>query len=235
MTFQQNEPANYTQLVDAILERIMRGELRRGERLPTERQLAEELNVSRASVREALKALEAMGIARSIQGSGTYITEQPEDSINRPLCALFALTDGTLDNILQLRLLLEGEACTDIVRFADDAEIRAVTELANYNYNTPVDDQSARDARFHRALVSYSRNSMTRYLYNTLSTLMDIYRDRVLDATIRINENDLTRQGHLAICEALARRDERAVLRALAEHLDLNDFYRWSLEHPPEE
>ena len=104
------QDTNYEKLVDRLLEQIMRGELRKGQKLPTERQMAEDMNVSRTSIREALKSLGAMGITYSIQGSGTYITDHPENTINKALCALFALSDGTLDNILQLRILLETDS-----------------------------------------------------------------------------------------------------------------------------
>lgn len=226
-----SQDTNCKKLVDRLLEQIMRGELRKGEKLPTERQMAEELNASRTSVREALKSLESMGIAYSIQGSGTYITNQPENSINKALCALFALNDGTLDNILQLRILLETDACKDIIRYADNREIDKLIALANYDYTTPVAEQAVRDETFHTAIVSMSRNAMVTYLYTTLSSLMSIYRNKVLEATFQINENDLTREGHLNICRALQQRDEKAVADAIREHLDLNEIYRWSLEN----
>lgn len=224
------QDTNYEKLIDRFLDQIMRGELRKGEKLPTERQLAEEMNVSRTSIREALKALEAMGIAYSIQGSGTYITDQPENSINKALCALFALSDGTLDNILQLRILLETEACKDIIRYADNHEIEKLVALANYDYTTPAPEQAVRDERFHSAIVTMAHNTMVKYLYTTLSSLMSIYRNKVLEATCRVDENDLTRMGHFSICRALQQRDEKAAASAIREHLDLNDIYRWSLE-----
>lgn len=226
-----SQDTNCKKLVDRLLDQIMQGELRKGEKLPTERQLAEELNASRTSVREALKSLESMGIAYSIQGSGTYITDQPENSINKALCALFALSDGTLDNILQLRILLETEACKDIIRYADNREIEKLIALANYDYTAPVAEQAVRDETFHTAIVAMSHNAMVTYLYTTLSSLMSIYRNRVLEATFQINENDLTREDHLTICRALQRRDEKTVADAIRKHLDLNDIYRWSLEN----
>lgn len=225
------QDTNYEKLIDRFLDQIMRGELRKGEKLPTERQLAEKMNVSRTSIREALKALEALGIAYSIQGSGTYITDQPENTINKALCALFALSDGTLDNILQLRILLETEACKDIIRYADNREIEKLVALANYDYSTPASEQAIRDEKFHAAIVAMSHNAMVIYLYTTLSSLMSIYRNRVLEATYRIDENDLTRLGHFSICRALQDRDEKAAAAAIREHLDLNDIYRWSLEN----
>ena len=97
---------NSERIVDYIENEIIHGRLRKGDKLPTERRMAEEMSVSRASVREAVKALEAMGVVKSVQGSGNYITDDPDSTINRPLCTLFALSDGTLDNLLQLRALL---------------------------------------------------------------------------------------------------------------------------------
>lgn len=231
MAIQQD--ANFEKLVDHILDQIMQGKLRKGERLPTERQMAESMNISRSSVREALKALEAMGIANSIQGSGTYITDQPEDSINKSLCALFALTDGTLDNILQLRILLESEACRDIVHNCSNAKLAVLRALASYDYTLPVAQQAPLDARFHRALVSYSQNTMVKYLYNTLSTLMDLYRCQVLTATNRLAQNELTLTQHLELCAALERRSADGAAEVVRTHLLLDDMYRANLRQLP--
>ena len=79
----------------------------------------------------------------SIQGSGSYITDTPEKSINRPLCALFALSNGTLDNVLQLRIALETAVCKDIILSARDDEIETVCGLADYDYMAlPTSDQA---------------------------------------------------------------------------------------------
>lgn len=116
---------NYKKIVDDVLEKISRGELQKGDKLPTELCLATKFEVSRTCVREAIKSLEAMGIVQSIQGSGSYITNTPEQSINRPLCALFALSNGTLENVLDLRNVLETDVCRDIIRHRDRRRDRA--------------------------------------------------------------------------------------------------------------
>ena len=199
---------NYKKIVDDVLEKISRGELQKGDKLPTELCLATKFEVSRTCVREAIKSLEAMGIVQSIQGSGSYITNTPEQSINRPLCALFALSNGTLENVLDLRNVLETDVCRDIIRTATDDEIARLCALADYDYNEPPIKQQA---------------------------LMDIYRERVLEATWRRNENDLTRAGHMAICQALRDRDEDAAAAAVYEHLALTGAYRESLIEQNEE
>lgn len=123
--------------MDDVLDQINHGQLQKGDKLPTELCLATKFDVSRTCVREAIKSLEVMGIVQSIQGSGSYITNTPELSINRPICALFALSNGTLENVL--------------------------------------------DSQFHNALMHMSHNSLIKYIYTTLASLMDIYRERVLE------------------------------------------------------
>ena len=178
-------------------------------------------------MRKAIKSLEAMGIVQSIQGSGSYITNTPELSINRPICALFALSNSTLENVLDLRIVLETDVCRDIIRNATDDEIERLCALADYDYiGTPIDRQSVLDSQFHNSLMRMSHNALIKYIYTTLSSLMDIYRARVLEETWRLDENALTRAGHQAICQALRDRDEAAVAAAIYDHLTLTGPYR---------
>ena len=227
---------NYKKIVDAVLEQINHGRLQKGDKLPTELCLATKFDVSRTCVREAIKSLEAMGIVQSIQGSGSYITSTPELSINRPICALFALSNGTLENVLDLRIVLETDVCRDIIRNATDEEIECLCTFADYDYLAmPIQQQSVLDSRFHNALMHMSHNSLIKYIYTTLSSLMDIYRERVLEKTWRRDENALTRSGHFAICQALRDRDEAAAADAIYNHLALTGAYRECLIEQNEE
>ena len=161
---------NYKKIVDDVLEKISRGELQKGDKLPTELCLATKFEVSRTCVREAIKSLEAMGIVQSIQGSGSYITNTPEQSINRPLCALFALSNGTLENVLDLRNVLETDVCRDIIRTASDDEIARLCALADYDYSEPpIKQQAILDSRFHNALMRMSHNALIKYIYRSAS------------------------------------------------------------------
>ena len=111
MIFQSDivKEATSARIVEHIESEIIYGRLRKGDKLPTERKMAEDMSVSRATVREAVKALETMGILVSVQGSGNYITQTPETTVDRTLCALFALNDGTMENLLELRGILESQ------------------------------------------------------------------------------------------------------------------------------
>ena len=218
-------PGASERIIMHIESDILHGRIGKGDKLPTERQMAQTMGISRASVREALKTLEAMGIIKSIQGSGNYITDTPEKSLDRSLCALFALSNGTLDNLMQLRILLETEAFKDIANYASDEEIEAIATKAEYEYfDGSIENQVQRDRAFHLAIVEQSRNIMIKYLYNTLCALFDVYWQRVYDATLRRNDNDITRSDHLAIADALRKRDAAAAERALRRHLTNSEY-----------
>ena len=162
---------NYKKIVDDVLEKISRGELQKGDKLPTD-----------------------------------------------------------------LRNVLETDVCRDIIRTASDDEIARLCALADYDYSEPpIKQQAILDSRFHNALMRMSHNALIKYIYTTLASLMDIYRERVLEATWRRNENDLTRAGHMAICQALRDRDEDAAAAAVYEHLALTGAYRECLIEQNEE
>ncbi len=215
-----------SKVIAHIQSEILHGRLRKGDKLPTERKLSEDMEISRASVREAIRALESMGIVTSIQGSGNYITNAPETAIDMALCALFALNDGTLNNIMQLRVMLEFEACKDIVAYATDEEIARIVRAADYDYENPsIQYQAEHDRNFHGAIIHGSSNPLIQYLSHTLAALFDVYREKVFATTLDRNENNITKRDHEAIVKAITDRDVLEIHTALANHMYLNKDY----------
>src|SRR5439155_21117540 len=92
-------------IVSQIQQRLERGELKPGDQLPSERVLAEQLQVSRPSVREALRSLELLGVTESRPGGGTFMRIASPDALLRPLTALTRAHD--IEDILEVRALLE--------------------------------------------------------------------------------------------------------------------------------
>lgn len=221
-----NNDGTSEKVIEYIQSQILRGHIRKGDKLPTERKLSEIMGVSRASVREAMRALESMGIVISIQGSGNYITSTPEEAIDMALCTLFALNDGTLNNIMQLRVMLEFEACNDAIQHCSDAQLKEIVQAADYDYDNPsIPYQSQHDHDFHATIVKSSLNPLIKYLYHTLASLFDVYREKVFTATMARGENHVTKQDHFLIADALLKRDNAAVYNALGDHLYLNKDY----------
>ncbi|MGB0823171.1 MAG: FadR/GntR family transcriptional regulator, partial [Alphaproteobacteria bacterium] len=104
----------HTRMAEAVVEQveemILHGTLRDGERLPSERDLADRLDVSRQTLREALKALEEKGLVESRQGGGTFIANIVGSAISEPLVELFSRHEEAYLDYMEFRLLLEAKA-----------------------------------------------------------------------------------------------------------------------------
>ena len=104
----KNEKA-YEKVIEHIKNEIWQGALKRGERLPPERELAETLGVSRNSVREAIRTLGLMGFVSSTQGAGNFVTCDIEQNLRESLHMMVLLGETNVLQISQLRRGLESE------------------------------------------------------------------------------------------------------------------------------
>src|SRR6059036_1300852 len=142
------------QVVRHVASLIERGELRPGDRLPPERELAQALGVSRPTVRAGLHALAAMGVTESRQGAGTFITGGPPRLGAGPLSFLAALHGFTRDEIFEARKILEvGAASLAAERGLADRAAPMAEEITGMFAN--LDDPQTflvHDVRFHRSV-----------------------------------------------------------------------------------
>ena len=100
----------YNQIIEQIKDGILNGTFQKGMKLPSERAMSEQLHVSRASVREAIRSLEIMGLVQCKQGEGNYISSDVESSLVEQLKLMFMLNNGKFREINELRIALEMEA-----------------------------------------------------------------------------------------------------------------------------
>src|SRR5699024_3842640 len=111
----------YEQVIVQIKEMVRVGQIKKGDKLPTERVMAEELPVSRTSIREAMRALEVVGLIESRQGAGNYIREEFYDVLLEPLSIVFMLQNGTNKDIFELREVLElSTIFLSVMRISDE-------------------------------------------------------------------------------------------------------------------
>ena len=99
----------YELVMEQIKDLVKKGQLMSGDKLPSERELCEKLEVSRSSVREALKALQMLGLIESKHGEGNFIKENFEDSLLEPLSIVFLLLGSKNEEVLELRRVIEPE------------------------------------------------------------------------------------------------------------------------------
>lgn len=157
----------YEQVIDAIEEQISVGALRVGDALPPERELAAQLGVSRAAVREAVRVLESLGALRSKQGAGaeagTFIAALTNQAMTRFLRLHVALANFSVSDILDSRVMLERESVTRAARLRGEGaldQMAAALAVMEDPESTRADFNQA-DTDFHLAIAHASGSELS--------------------------------------------------------------------------
>ncbi len=208
------------QVVRHIAHLIERRQLRPGDRLAPERELAQELGVSRPTVRAGLHALAAMGVTESRQGAGTFITEGPPRLGAGPLSFLAALHGFTRDEIFEARKVLEvGAAGLAAERGLTD-RLAPMAEEVTGMYASLTEPQTflLHDVRFHRAVGAAGGNPVLLALVDMVSSLVYETRRETVERAHDLKESA---EMHRRIYQAIRDRDPERARAEMAHHLDL--------------
>lgn len=203
-------------LVNYILDFIQRNNLSPGDLLPPEGQIAKHLGVSRASVRESIKALEALGIVQAVQGKGVYLRAMNLDALKEVLRFGSRCNLRVLFELFQIRTWLEEKAVEEVINKIDERHLAQLEECLN-RWNQALaqgQDPSEYDRKFHKLLYAPLDN-------HTLLTLIAAFWD-VLDKSKqeKIKNDPSPRQmleEHREILAAIRARDVRRAQRAIAQ------------------
>ena len=196
----------YEQVYDQLRELIVRGELKRGERLPGEIVLARQFGVSRGTVREALRALAAHNLVRTAKGAtgGTFVTLPTVDHISAFLQANIGLlseaNDVTLEEFLEARRLLEVFAARQCALRRTDADIERLRQTVVEPGGLPVEEQFMRNKDFHGAVLDGAGNTLLRIAAQPIFSIL---------------QTNLTREALDARFAQRVDSDHRAILRAV--------------------
>ena len=164
----------YEEVIEQVKKLIIDGKLQPGDKLLSERELAEKLGVSRASIREAFSALEMMGIITIRPGEGSFVRQVSYEEMLEPLSFLLQVDIDNVMQLLEVRKILEVEVATLAATRATKEDI----ETIRHALNNMVDEVNSgevgdiADAEFHFAVVKAAHNPILITLINTLSDLM---------------------------------------------------------------
>lgn len=217
----------YEQVIEQIKDMIKEGKLKKGDRLPSERSLVEQLQVSRTSIREALSALEVIGLVECRQGEGNYIKTTFEDNLLEPLSVMYMLEGGNPEEIWELRKIMEVEAAGLASKRINEDQLRVLSELlSSFDINRDEAYNAEIDKQFHYKLAEYSGNVL---IYNILRTVSVLVEDFIKDIrriilTDKENWNVLFSQ-HKEIFLAVERHSSADARKAMREHLDYANTY----------
>lgn len=210
------------QVVERFLDRLTRGELTPGDRLPPERELADSFGVGRNSIREAIRELELLGLVESRRGDGTYVTEADARRLIAPFRGVMALSSSTatLREVLDFRRAIEPAAAA-LAATNLDPDGRELLERALVRFDRSLrsdDDPRPADTHFHFAIARASRNSLMIAVGRTLIEVMADFRDGLASRSYEPSRR--AARGHRAVFDAIVARDPSAAHRAMRDHLD---------------
>jgi GntR family transcriptional repressor for pyruvate dehydrogenase complex len=215
----------YEEIVEQIKQLITNGKLKPGDRLLAERELAEQFQVSRASVREAIRTLEMLGVIDIRPGEGTFVRGTDSDDIIRPLAMFLAVERASLLDMYEMRRIFETATAGLAAERASLEELDQISfALENMQERLNVKDPEKGeefDVAFHYAVAEATHNSLLTKLFKTVSeefhkansvARRQLYHHKPENAQKLIDQ-------HSAIFEAIQSRSPEAASRAMLEHL----------------
>jgi len=216
------QPDILDKIVGQIKENIAAGRLQKGDRLPSERQLVETFGLSRATIREAIKALEMLGLVDCAHGSGNYISSNLSQSLSEPLSIMFLLERGTEAQTYQLRRSLEFATVGLAARYADSRESEVLLALCEAVEGGRTElEKTSLDRQLHMEIARASKNPLLITLLNACETLIEANITGARAQIIRRLSNDnIINVEHREIVEAIIARDIERAERAMLKHMD---------------
>jgi GntR family transcriptional repressor for pyruvate dehydrogenase complex len=202
-----------------LVSHLLRGDWQEGDRLPPERELGQRLGVGRASLREALKALEIMGMIESRVGEGTFACHRSE-FLSRPmLWAITGSTQSEIREIIEARLTMETALAGFAAERATADDLREIDQYIGAMEaakNDPAAFLEA-DINFHLAVARAAHN---RILFNAVQLIRNLMRQWMKEALESRGTSELALQQHKTIFLAITQRDKDAACAAVNAHLE---------------
>ena len=209
----------YEQIAKQIEQRILSGELREGDRLPTERELAIQFQASRTAVREAMKSLAQKGLVNMRPGRGTVVIDGTSQAMRLSLGLMTRV--GQLSNnveLVEVREILEPEIAALAAARAQKEQIQAMqaaVEVMDASLND-ADAFIAADNDFHRALAKGTQNELILALVDSVVDLLSVQRKQIFSV---VGGPERGQVHHKLLLEAIIQRDPEAARKAMQAHL----------------
>jgi GntR family transcriptional repressor for pyruvate dehydrogenase complex len=201
------------------IERLILKKLRPGDKLPSERELAEMLKVSRSSIRDAIRGLELRGLVEPRQGAGTIVRESAVEPLANPFASALKRRKEMVSELLDFRKMLEPPLAARAATHASADEISELEEIlqrqeAKQSQGEPA---VAEDAEFHYSVALASGNSVVLKVLDIIMDLLRDTRERSLQVEGRPQKS---LAGHRRILAAIKRHDAEGAKSAMRRHIE---------------
>jgi GntR family transcriptional repressor for pyruvate dehydrogenase complex len=220
----------YERVVNYIQREIWHGNLKCGERLPSERDLAEMLGVSRNSVREAMRTLSLMGFISSVHGVGNFVSCDLEQNLSETFRMMLMMGETNYLQVSQLRRGLESETARLAAGRIQPKQISKLADLAHRIREEPNPEKgSLIDQEFHTLLCEAAGNKLIYALFMAMiSTINDFISTMYGRIVMSEEQAEKLYTAHERLVDALSHHDEKGAVNAIQYHFEIVDA---SIEH----
>lgn len=209
----------YEQIVQQIEDSILKGTLKSGDQLPSERELALKFGVSRTAVREAVKALHEKGLVEAYSGRGTFITNGTSEAVRQSINLMLRIdqSDGS-ESLAEVRQILEPEIAALAATRIQAPQIALMREAFSV-MNSALKDPDAyieADLDFHLALAEAAENPL---ILSLLDSIVGLLREQRIKIFFEEGGPERGQYHHARILAAIEKRDAAASRAAMRDHL----------------
>ncbi|WP_020612849.1 FadR/GntR family transcriptional regulator [Sediminispirochaeta bajacaliforniensis] len=204
-------------VLERIKEALINKQLRPGDFLPTENELAKGFGVGKSSIREAIKMLEAMGVVEIRRGQGTVIREHPDQHNVNSLVFQLLLQEGDVQELIDLRAMFEVSYTTVAMHRATVEDLQAIKLTIN-DFEAKIkkgEHELEDDLAFHRAILASTHNV---YIIKIGETILQLFRSSIRKSVAQTPEIAL--DDHKRIFKAFCEKDETAIKTIIYDTLE---------------
>lgn len=206
---------------DYLVDRIITGELKPGDKIPSDRDLSALFNVGRTSIREALKVLSVLGLINILPGQGTFIASQSSEFFLTPLSWSFLIGEKNLEHLISVRNVLEIEsarlaalnAAKEDLEILKDIFEQSKNAYTKSNYQLFLDS----DLDFHLTIAQCSHNPI---LYNLLLTSRKLIKHISQSGMLNLDDLSAVYQEHTRIYMSITQQNSAEAVSSMRHHLE---------------
>lgn len=211
------------EIIEQIKKMISERQIQPGDRLLSERELAEKLQVSRASLREALSALEMSGLIEIRPGEGTFLKKSSVEEKIEPLSLVLLMEKDSFDELLEVRKILEVSAANLAAERHSDRELKemesALRQMEKDIAEKAIGEEA--DLNFHYSIALATHNSLLIRLMNTIADSMHVNLKESREKLFASPDNPVKLVAeHRAIYQAIKAQDGENAANLMYRHLD---------------
>ena len=212
----------YEDIVQQVLTLIENGKLKRGDQLPSERELTEAFKVSRTTVREAIRTLESMKLLQCRQGNGTFVLASSEEALIQPLAAALFNANDNIRDIFYIRKIIEPHVASLAAENATPQEVEEMEKILHEQEACIGRGGSVLETNtlFHNRLAGATKNRVIERLLLALIDLLHQAREDYLSEDERNARAKRSLEGHQQILTAIKNGDCDGALTLMLQHLE---------------